>query len=173
MQRVYDTAATPPFEKAFERFSREGLSREGLSSLAQQQQQQQQQTPMAGSLPASPPSSPPSTPMTREAPAPFVLLPPSPPPSAAGEIGMVGATSLCLVLFEMEEHSDWLLRHAWMAGVAGVGLAAGVLALGVAMGVGARYVSVFSSALAVASSLIGWCTPRFPVRNPACRSQRL
>ena len=85
---------------------------------------------------------------------------------------MVGATSLCLVLIEMNEHSDWLLRHAWMAGLAGVCLAAGVLALGVATGVGARYVSVFSSALAVASSLTGWCTPcMLPGSSPtACRA---
>ena len=65
-----------------------------------------------------------------------------------------------------------MLRHAWMAGVAGVCLAAGVLALGVATGVGARYVSVFSSALAVASSLTGWCTPcMLPGSSPtACRA---
>ena len=73
--------------------------------------------------------------------------------------GTVGAIGL-YVLIQIQK--PWLLRHAWMAGVASVGLAAGTLALtSVDAGMRGRHMGVFSSALAVASSLIGWCTPRF------------
>ena len=139
--------AEKDFAVEYEKFSLCNLA-EGMSSSVQQQQHhQQQQTPIAVSLPSSPPPSPPSSPFA-------MALVPSLPLSPA--VAAVGAVAIVTIV---ETKKPWLFRHAWTAGVAGSGLAAGVLALAVATGEGAQFVSVFSSALAAVCSLLGWCTP--------------
>ena len=138
--------AEKDFAVEYEKFSLCNLA-EGMSSSVQQQQHhQQQQTPIAVSLPSSPPPSPPSSPFA-------MALVPSLPLSPA--VAAVGAVAIVTIV---ETKKPWLFRHAWTAGVAGSGLAAGVLALAVATGEGAQFVSVFSSALATVCSLLGWCT---------------
>ena len=140
--------AKKDFAKDFDKFSLSNLAK-GLSSSVQQQQQRQQlQTPTAVSPPSSLPPSPPSSPLAMA--SSLTSLPLSPTGAAVGAIAIFAI---------VETKKPWLLRHAWTAGVAGSGLAAGVLALAVATGEGAQFVSVFSSALATVCSLLGWCTP--------------
>ena len=138
--------AQKDFAVEYEKFSLSYLA-ESLSSSVQQQQHQKQQTPVSPPS-SSPPPSPPFSPLAMVS-----SLMPSLPLSPAG--AAVGAGAIVAIV---ETKKPWLFRHAWTAGAAGSGLAAGVLALAVATGEGAQFVSVFSSALATVCSLLGWCT---------------